>query len=144
MSSLGKNGHSGSGNVRLLTGQVEKVKMAANVEFESENYDAAVSLYNRALVLHRAPHPVLCGNRAAALMKRAWDGDIYAAARDCLQALALDPAHVKAHLRLAQCLLRSWSGLQRRPSASASTIIKSAIRSSLNPKLSYNWPEIWR
>ena len=105
-SSLGQYGHSGSGtNVRPLTGQVEKVKMAANVEFESENYDAAVSLYNRALVLHRAPHPVLCGNRAAALMKRAWDGDIYAAARDCLQALALDPAHVKAHLRLAQCLL---------------------------------------
>jgi len=102
----GQYGHSGSGaHMRPLTGQVEKVKMAANVEFESENYDAAVSLYNRALVLHRAPHPVLCGNRAAALMKRAWDGDIYAAARDCLQALALDPGHVKAHLRLAQCLL---------------------------------------
>ena len=44
--------------MRPLTGQVEKVKMAANVEFESENYDAAVSLYNRALVLHRALHPV--------------------------------------------------------------------------------------
>ena len=81
------------------------------------------------------------------LSSEAGDGYIYAAARDCLQALVLDPGHVKdhlSHLRLAQCLLRSWSGLQRRPSASSSTIIKSAIRSSLNPKLSYNWPEIWR
>ena len=77
------------------------------------------------------------------LSSEAGDGYIYAAARDCLQALVLDPGHL-SHLRLAQCLLRSWSGLHRRPSASASTIIKSAIRSSLNPKLSYNWPEIWR
>jgi len=34
-----------------------------------------------------------------------WDGDIYAATRDCLTALNLDPGHVKAQLRLAQCLL---------------------------------------
>ena len=82
--------------------------MAANVEFESENYDAAVSLYNRALVLHRAPHPVLCGNRAAALMKRAWDGDIYAAARDCLQALPLDPGHVKSTKLIASPSIKGW------------------------------------
>merc|ERR1712110_924408 len=34
-----------------------------------------------------------------------WDGDTYAALRDCLEALSLDPGHVKAHLRMAQCLL---------------------------------------
>merc|ERR1712096_30039 len=37
-------------------------------------------------------------------MKRKWDGDTYAALRDCLTALSLDPGHIKAHLRLAQCL----------------------------------------
>ena len=38
-------------------------------------------------------------------MKRAWDGDVYAALRDCLAALRLDPGHVKAQLRLVQCLV---------------------------------------
>lgn len=32
------------------------------------------------------------------------DGDHYDALRDCLQALALNPAHLKAHFRLARCL----------------------------------------
>jgi len=89
----------------VLPPDVEKVKLAANAEFEASNYSQAVSLYNEALVLYRSSHPILCGNRAAALMKRAWDGDIYAALRDCLTALRLNPGHVKAHLRLAQCLL---------------------------------------
>jgi WD and tetratricopeptide repeat-containing protein 1 len=37
-------------------------------------------------------------------MKRGWDGDVYAALRDCLTALSYDPGHIKAHLRLARCL----------------------------------------
>lgn len=38
------------------------------------------------------------------LCSAARDGDHYDALRDCLQALALNPAHLKAHFRLARCL----------------------------------------
>ena len=92
-------------HIKPLPPHVEKVKISGNTEFESGHWSTAVSLYNQALVLNSGPHPILCGNRAAALMKRAWDGDTYAATRDCLAALTMDPGHVKAQLRLAQCLL---------------------------------------
>lgn len=92
--------------MKPLSSAVETIKLSANAQFEAGNYSAAVSLYNQALVQHQSSHPILCGNRAAALMKRSWDGDIYAALRDCLTALGLDPDHIKAHLRLSQCLLQ--------------------------------------
>ncbi len=79
-----------------LSGRVEQIKLEANAEFESGNYCAAIRLYNRALLL--CAHPTLYGNRAAAYMKRAWSGDMYAALRDCLAALAADPHHLKAGL----------------------------------------------
>ncbi|KFM60248.1 WD and tetratricopeptide repeats protein 1, partial [Stegodyphus mimosarum] len=46
----------------------------------------------------------LFGNRAAAYIKRGWDGDYYAAIRDCHAAIKLNPEYLKAHFRLAQCL----------------------------------------
>jgi len=81
---------------------VEAIKLEANAEFEAEEYTSAIQLYNRAVSL--CSHPILYGNRGAALMKRKWDGDVYAALRDCYTALSLDPGHIKAHLRLARCL----------------------------------------
>ncbi|XP_046570882.1 WD and tetratricopeptide repeats protein 1-like isoform X1 [Haliotis rubra] len=82
---------------------VETLKKRANSCFEKEQYTKAIMLYNQAIA--RAPHgPVLYGNRAAAYMKRKWDGDLYAAMRDCHSALRLDSNHLKAHFRLARCL----------------------------------------
>ncbi|XP_006818911.2 WD and tetratricopeptide repeats protein 1-like [Saccoglossus kowalevskii] len=43
-------------------------------------------------------------------MKRKWDGDLYAALRDCHTALSIDPSHCKAHFRLAKCLFElTWA-----------------------------------
>ena len=85
-----------------ISAAAEELKQEANGHFESENYSRAVELYNLALLKHH--HPILLANRAAALMRRAWDGDVYAALRDCLAALVQEPGHRKAHLRLARCL----------------------------------------
>jgi WD and tetratricopeptide repeat-containing protein 1 len=79
-----------------MSERVEQIKLEANAEFERGNYCAAIRLYNKALLL--CAHPTLYGNRAAAYMKRAWSGDLYAALRDCLAALAADPHHLKAGL----------------------------------------------
>ena len=52
------------------------------------------------IVFCRCSHYVLYANRAAALLKRAFRGDVYAALRDCISALDLNSSYVKAHLRL--------------------------------------------
>lgn len=51
-------------------------------------------------------NPVLYLNRATALMRRNWYGDVYAALRDCQTAVGLDPDYIKAHFRLARALLQ--------------------------------------
>lgn len=43
-------------------------------------------------------------NRARAYIKRKWFGDIYAALRDCVTALKLDPNCMRADFYLAVCL----------------------------------------
>lgn len=87
---------------------VEVIKKKANRYFELDQCSKAIILYNQAI--QRAPWAsVLYGNRAAAFMKRKWDGDLYAALRDCHSALHIDPNHLKAHFRLARCLYElSW------------------------------------
>ncbi|XP_045611608.2 WD and tetratricopeptide repeats protein 1 isoform X1 [Procambarus clarkii] len=86
-----------------LPPQAETLKARANQAFAAEKYITALQLYNQAAQL--SPNSaVLYSNRAAALMKRKWEGDIYAALKDCFTALDIDPHHVKAHFRLARCL----------------------------------------
>uniref|UniRef100_A0A8D2AMC0 WD and tetratricopeptide repeats 1 n=1 Tax=Sciurus vulgaris TaxID=55149 RepID=A0A8D2AMC0_SCIVU len=76
---------------------LERVKQQANEAFACQQWTQAIQLYSKAV--QRAPHnAMLYGNRAAAYMKRKWDGD-----------------HYDAHFRLARCLfgssmwLRPWS-----------------------------------
>ncbi|KAG8451258.1 hypothetical protein GDO86_003475 [Hymenochirus boettgeri] len=86
-----------------LPPHLEKVKQKANDAFAHQQWSKAIDLYS--LAVRSAPRSsMLYGNRAAAYMKRKWDGDYYDALRDCLQALALNPGHLKAHFRLARCL----------------------------------------
>ncbi|CAL1298755.1 unnamed protein product [Larinioides sclopetarius] len=81
----------------------EKLKKRANEAFDKQEYTLAISLYSKGITLF--PNVAcLYGNRAAAYIKRAWDGDHYAAIRDCYAAMRLDPDYLKAHFRLAQCL----------------------------------------
>ncbi|CAG7831709.1 unnamed protein product [Allacma fusca] len=92
-----------SASVRTLPPHVEAIKLLANEAFEAKKYSRAIHLYNDALL--KCPNsPVLLGNRAAALLKRQWDGDVYSALYDCHTALNLDQGHFKAHIRLCRCL----------------------------------------
>ncbi|XP_076243195.1 WD and tetratricopeptide repeats 1 isoform X2 [Calliopsis andreniformis] len=90
-------------NIKDLPSHVEKLKAQANECFEQQKYTLAITMYNKA-ISYCPNAAVLYANRAAAYMKRTWDGDIYAALRDCQTTLLLDPGHVKAHFRLARCL----------------------------------------
>lgn len=82
---------------------LERVKQQANEAFACQQWTQAIQLYSKAV--QKAPHnAMLYGNRAAAYMKRKWDGDHYDALRDCLKAISLNPCHLKAHFRLARCL----------------------------------------
>ncbi|KAK6170193.1 hypothetical protein SNE40_018646 [Patella caerulea] len=92
-----------------LAPSVEYLKKRANNYFEKDEFTKAIMMYNQAI--SRAPlSSVLFSNRAAAYMKRKWDGDLYAALRDCHCALNVDPNHLKAHFRLARCLYElSWA-----------------------------------
>lgn len=86
-----------------MTSEALELKKLGNDEYEAERYSAAIKIYNRALVL--CYHPILLGNRAAAYLKRDWNGDVYSALIDSLRVIELDPIHIKAHLRLIKCLV---------------------------------------
>ncbi|KAK3786734.1 hypothetical protein RRG08_000942 [Elysia crispata] len=81
----------------------EGLKKHANDLFGKGEFKRAIDAYNQAIA-HSSNSAVLYANRALAFLKRNWDGDQYAALRDCYQALILDPNHMKAHFRLARCL----------------------------------------
>lgn len=99
--SLGKNKRGFA--CKSLPPTVELIKARANEKFEKQQFTVAIDLYNQAIVLCPSA-AALYGNRAAAFMKRGWDGDLYAALRDCHIALRIDNDYFKAHFRLARCL----------------------------------------
>ncbi|XP_077976925.1 WD and tetratricopeptide repeats protein 1-like [Glandiceps talaboti] len=96
------------GKRKGLPPRAEALKKRANEVFAKQQWTDAINLYNQALSI--APNSaVLFANRAAAYMKRKWDGDMYAGLRDCHNALSLDITHCKAHFRLAKCLFElTW------------------------------------
>ncbi|GAB6027757.1 WD and tetratricopeptide repeats [Chamberlinius hualienensis] len=96
--------HHESFSSKGLSPKAKVLKQRANGLFEKHEYNAAIHLYNRAIEIDLKA-AVLYENRAASFMKRAWDGDIYAALRDCHTALKLDPDHLKTNFRMAKCLL---------------------------------------
>lgn len=83
---------------------VENMRQRAGEYFEKGNYTQAINFYNQAIILN-AHSSVLHCNRAIALYKRAWDGDVYAAVRDCYAAILLEDLNFKAHYRLVKCLV---------------------------------------
>lgn len=87
----------------MLPPKAEELKAKANSCFEQANYLEAIEFYNLA-ILETSDSPILYGNRAAALMKRNWDGDYYMALLDCYKALNNDKMHLKSHFRLVKCL----------------------------------------
>ena len=74
-----------------------ELKLQANHEYEMEKYSNAIEIYNKALAV--CLHPILLSNRAAAYIKRNWNGDIYSALLDSYQVISMDSTHIKAHLR---------------------------------------------
>ncbi|KAF0288714.1 WD and tetratricopeptide repeats protein 1 [Amphibalanus amphitrite] len=87
-----------------LPGRLDRLRQEANLCHQQSRYSAAIELNSRAIRL-RPSVATFYSNRAAAYLKRAWDGDVYAAARDCQRTLQLQPGHVKAAFRLCRCLL---------------------------------------
>lgn len=90
---------------KSLPPYVQNIKQHANEEFQKQEYNRAIFMYNEAISIVRSSAILFC-NRAAAYMKRNWDGDIYAAFRDCCMAMQLDSNYLKAHFRKAKCLFQ--------------------------------------
>jgi WD and tetratricopeptide repeat-containing protein 1 len=87
-----------------LNGEISKIKKVGNDHLETENYLSAIKAYSKGILLDPSCS-ILYHNRATALMRRKWNGDVYDALKDCHVALKLDPYYYKAHFRLARALL---------------------------------------
>ncbi|KAL4153641.1 hypothetical protein QTP88_001474 [Uroleucon formosanum] len=81
---------------------VVQLNLKANYLFAKEDYTAAIIIYNDAINIHKCSELFL--NRATAYINRKWNGDFYAALKDCVTVLKLEPNHIKAHIQLAVCL----------------------------------------
>ncbi len=103
---------------RSTRARADFLKQAGNTAFEQKNWSRAISYYTLALATSTgcgsggsgsdaAPQKedsVLYSNRAAALLKRQFEGDAKMATRDCELAIAADPTLVKAYYRKMQSL----------------------------------------
>eukprot|EP00102_Acyrthosiphon_pisum_P006100 XP_001951644.2 PREDICTED: WD and tetratricopeptide repeats protein 1-like [Acyrthosiphon pisum] len=85
-----------------LPHNVVQLKLKANDFYEEKEYTSAIVLYSEAINIHKCSELLL--NRAAAYIKRKWHGDSYAALKDCVTALQLEPNHMEAHFQLAVSL----------------------------------------
>ena len=97
----------GKNKPKEMPPEAERIRLQANSDFFKAKYSQSITNYN--LAIEKYGYSIFYGNRAAAYMKRKWDGDIYAALRDCYHVLTVEPSDVKAHLRLCRCLLEMKS-----------------------------------
>ncbi|KAL7059724.1 hypothetical protein AAHC03_013235 [Spirometra sp. Aus1] len=118
--------------------QLEAEAVRASRLVEAKAFCAAVRAYNAAIARWPRAAKLFTG-RAAALIKRSWDGDVYAALRDCLTALDIvsdttevgdagvpalpfsksECLQITAQLLATRCLIRlCWVSAARRMLAS--------------------------
>lgn len=86
-----------------MTPKSENLKKQADEYFSKDEFSQAIRLYNEAIKLSPFS-PSLYSNRAAALMKRTWNGDMYSGLKDCIKALTLDKTQRKVHYQMARIL----------------------------------------
>ncbi|XP_078526850.1 small glutamine-rich tetratricopeptide repeat-containing protein alpha [Lissotriton helveticus] len=80
--------------------EAERLKSEGNEHMKTENFEAAVSCYTKALEVNPINAVYFC-NRAAAYSKL---GNYVGAVRDCERAIAIDPGYSKAYGRMGLAL----------------------------------------
>lgn len=92
-----------------MTCKSKDLKEQAKQHFSEREFSQAIKLYNEAVKLSPFS-PSLHSDRAAALMQRDWNGDMYSGLKDCIKALTLDRTQRKAHYQMAKILFNlGWT-----------------------------------